>query len=325
MRIALAFLLSGCVAMPTNTGGSDTGSSSDDDTTMPTPEPPKPVAAGAYRVHSTIDLTPELVLPEPAEMVVLTLREFSTNPASAMIKLAAEAGVPAIDDLPSYVQDKLEGWINAEIAKVTINGTPITQVAGSIAGLAETSLSTLDVDSQLDTTANTHTLTQVNLPVFDTSFDLTVTQNATCSSSAGALAIGDHTYGLAYGEYIWTALNEKMLAEYGYDLRGALGAAVNCPSLAHTIANKCVWGYCVGHETQLTHICEAGLDEVAGRVHDKLAEMRFDALHFAAGKATLVDANRDGVAESLASGTWTAELNAGQGLRHVPATFTGER
>jgi hypothetical protein len=314
MRIALAFLLSGCVAMP--------GTSDD----VPTPTaPPKPVATGPYSVHSTIDLTPELVLPEPAEMVVLTLREFSTNPGGAMIDLAADAGVPAIDDLPSYVQDKLEGWIDAEIAKVTVNGTPITQVAGSIAGLAETSLSTLDVDSRLDTTASTHTLTQVNLPAFDASFDLGVTQPATCVSSAGALAIGDHTYGLAYGEYIWTALNHKMVAEYGYDLRGALGAAVNCPSLAHTVANKCVWDYCVGHETQLTDICEAGLDEVAGRVHDKLAEMRFDALHFIAGEATLVDANLDGVAEALAAGTWTAELDAGQGLRHVPATFTGER
>jgi len=315
--------------MPTNggpTGSDPTDDGGDDDSmTTPNPQPAKPVATGAYNVHSTIDLTPELVLPEPAEMLVLTLRDFSTNPAHAMIQLAADAGVPAIDDLPSYVQDKLEGWINAEIAKVTVNGTPITQVAGSIAGLAETSLSTLDLDSQLDTTANTHTLTHVNLPVLDASFDLTVAQPATCSSNDGALAIGDHTYGLAYGEYIWTALNDKMIADYGYDLRGALGAAVNCPSLAHTIANKCVLSVCVGHETQLKNICEAGLDEVAGRVHDKLAAMRFDALHFIAGQATLVDADHDGAAEALATGTWTAELNAGQGLRHVPATFTGER
>lgn len=326
MRIALAVLLTGCVAMPTHGGPTGDDQADDDDSmTTPNPQPAKPVATGAYHVHSTIDLTPELVLPEPAEMVVLTLRQFSTNPARAMIQLAADAGVPAIDDLPSYVQDKLEGWINAEVAKVTLDGTPITQVAGSIAGLAETSLSTLEVDSELDTTANTHTLTQVNLPVFAASFDLTVTQSATCSSNAGTLAIGDHTYGLAYGEYIWTALNAKMVADYGYDLRGALGAAVNCPSLAHTIANKCVLGVCVGHETQLKNICEAGLDEVAGRVHDRLAEMRFDALHFAAGKATLVDDNHDGAAEALAAGTWTAELNAGQGLRHVPATFTGER
>lgn len=327
MKVALAFLLTGCVAMPMP-GGDDVGSTGGD-STDPTPPPPKPIATGAYAVHSTIDLTPELVLPEPAEMVVLTLRQFSTNPADALLDLADEAGVPAVaeirDDLPDYVEDKLEGWINGEIAKVMINGTPITQVAGSIAGLAETQLSTLELDSQLDIDANTHTLTHVNLPAFDAAFDLTVSQSATCSSQEGALSIGDHMYGLAYGEYIWTAMNDKMVADYGYDLRGALGAAVSCAPLARTIANKCVWGYCVGHEAQLNEICEAGLDEAVERVHEKLTEMRFDALHFIEGTATLVDANKDGVAESLASGTWDAELNAGQGLRHVPATFIGER
>lgn len=315
MRIALAFLLSGCVAMPP---------AETETTPAPTPAPVV-VAMGAYDVHSTIDLTPELVLPGRAEAIVLTLRQFSMNPGAALLDLASDAGVPAIDDLPSYVQGKLEGWINAEIAKVTLDGRPITQVAGSVAALAETSLSTLDVDSELDIAANTHTLTRVNLPAFDASIDLTVTQIAACASRGGALAIGDHAYGLAYGEYIWTALNDQMVAEYGYDLRGALGAAVNCPALAQTIANNCVWGYCVGHQAQLTDICEVGLDEVAGRVHDKLAGMRFDALHFIAGNATLVDGNRDGVADTLSAGTWMAELNAGQGLRHVPATFTGER
>ena len=314
MRIALAFLLTGCVAMP---------ASNDDDTTVPTP--PKPVAQGAYDVHSSIDLTAELVLPQTAANVVVTLRDFSTNPAHTMLTLATEAGVPAIDDLPSYVEEKLEGWINAEIAKVTLDGTPITEVAGSIAGLAETSLSKLELDSKLDIAANTHTLQQVDLPAFGTSYAIAVTETATCSSSAGVLSIGDHTYGLAYGEYIWKAMNEHMVATYGVDLRGALGAAVNCPSLAATVAAKCVWGYCVGHEAELTAICEAGLDEVVERVHDKLAEQRFDAMHFITGTATLVDGDKDGVAEALAAGTWDAELNAGQGLRHAPATFIGTR
>lgn len=323
MRIALAFLLTGCVAMPTPDTGDDE-STTNPDTTMPT-TPPKPVAQGAYDVHSSIDLTVELLLPQTAENVVLTLRDFSTNPADTMLRLAAEAGVPAIDDLPSYVEEKLEGWINAEIAKVTLDGTPITQVAGSIAGLAETALSKMELDSKLDIAANTHTLQQVDLPAFGTSYEIAVTETATCSSSAGTLSIGDHTYGLEYGEYIWKAMNEQMVATYGVDLRGALGAAVNCPSLAATVADKCVWGVCVGHEAQLTDICEAGLDEAVERVHEKLAEERFDAMHFITGSATLVDSDKDGVAEALAAGTWNAELNAGQGLRHVPATFTGSR
>jgi hypothetical protein len=105
------------------------------------------------------------------------------------------------------------------------------------------------------------------------------------------------------------------------DVRGMLGQAINCPSLANTIASKCVLGVCVGHASELTTICEAGLDEIVDRVHAKVAALRLDALHLAQGSATLVDANHDGVAEALASGIWTAEINAGQGLRHVPATF----
>jgi hypothetical protein len=335
MRIALAFLVAStapaCVAIPDG----------DDHSTSPTQpsQPPPPVAAGAYHVQSTIDLTIEALLPEPAEDVVVTLRNFSTSPGDTLLDLAGDAGVPAVqeirDDLPDYVEDKLVGWIDGEIAKVTINGTPVTQVAGTIAGLAETALTQLSLDSELSVGSGTATHALTTLDLTPAGFDVTIalddlpadlrSATPTCTSSKGTLSIGDHTYGLPYGEYIWTAINRSMVAQYGVDLRGALGAAVSCPTLAHTIAMKCVWGYCVGHETQLTEICEAGLDEAVARVHDRLAEERFDALHFATGTATLVDSNNDGIADRLDGGVWTAELNAGLGLRHAPATFTASR
>jgi hypothetical protein len=100
---------------------------------------------------------------------------------------------------------------------------------------------------------------------------------------------------------------------------------VNCPHVAETIAHKCVLGVCVGHADLLEELCEAGLDEVVGIAHDKIAELRFDALHFAAGRARLVDGTGDGIADALAGGVWTAEINAGFGLRPVPATFTATR
>jgi hypothetical protein len=333
MRIALAFLLAAatpaCVAMPYG----------DDHDSDPSDPPPPPVASGTYHVHSNIDLTVEALLPQPAEDVVLTLRNFSTSPGDTLLDLAGDAGVPAVqqihDDLPDYVEDKLIGWIDGEIAKMTINGTPITQIAGTTAAQAETALTQLAIESELSINngSATHDLTTLDLTPagLDKTFSLADlpsdmrSQTATCSSTKGTLSIGDHTYGLPYGEYIWTAINEQLVAQYRYDVRGALGAAVNCPTLSHTIANKCVVGYCVGHETQLNQICEAGLDEAVNRMHDKLAEEKFEAIHFAAGTATLVDANKDGAAEALTGGVWTAEINAGQGLRHVPATFTASR
>jgi hypothetical protein len=124
---------------------------------------------------------------------------------------------------------------------------------------------------------------------------------------------------------MWTAINQAVTAQYGSDVHGVIANAVNCPALAHTVAAKCYLGYCVGHEAQLVSICNAGVDEMVERVHDKFSELRFDAIHFAAGSATIVDADHDGAAEALTGGVWTAEINAGMGLRHVPATFTATK
>lgn len=320
-------------------GGSSTGGGSGMGSGSGSSAPLAPVASGTYKVRSDIDLTVELLLPTPAADMVQTLRDFSTHPAHTLFDLAEDAGVPAVgtirDALPSYVEDKLEGWIDGEIANLSISGVPVTQVAGGVASLAETAFSQFALESELAITgdAATHTLTTVNLSPTGImrSYslaaipDVVTTATPACSSSEGALSIGDHTYGLPYGEIVWQAMNDEMVASYGMDIRGALGAAIACPSLAQRIANKCVYSYCVGHAAELTSICERGLDEVVDRAHAKVAAMRIDALHFAAGSAQLGDEDGDGLAETLDAGTWDAELNAGLGLRHVPATFTATR
>ena len=352
IALALAFVLVGCVASnPSDTDtdtdtdtGSDTGDGSDsgsgsgsgsDTDTEATP----PVASGAYQVRSDIDLTVEALLPEQPANMVVTLRDFSTNPARTLFDLAEDAGVPAVqeirDALPGYVEDKLEGWLNGELNKLTLDGVPVPQVAGNIAALAETALTQFALDSELTIAGSTatHTLKAIDLApagittryVIESLPSDIITATTACSTSAGSLTLGDHGYALQYGEYLWRALNQAVTAQYGSDIRTALGAAVNCPALAQTIANKCYLGYCVGHAAELTEICEAGLDEVVERVHDEFLALRFDALHFAAGTATMVDADEDGTVEALTAGVWDAEINAGLGLRHVPATFTATK
>ena len=108
---------------------------------------------GDYQVTSQIDITIETLLPQPVEDIVSSAREFSVNPAHTLITLADSAGVPAVgtlrDYLPDYVEGKLEGWINDEIAKLTIAGIPVTQVAGTFAALAETTLTQVSLESEL--------------------------------------------------------------------------------------------------------------------------------------------------------------------------------
>lgn len=332
MKRALALcLVAACGASP---GASDT------DDPVGTPENPVPFKTGPYQVVNSVDFTVEAILPAQAELVVSTLRALSTNPAHALITIADEAGVPAVGTLygliPGVIKDKLEGWINDEIAKVKIGGKPITDYAGEVAGLADLALTHFAVDSELTIHGGTatHRITAldlmpaglpIKLPISGLAGDLLTQEPTVATGDAGALTLGDQHFGLNYGEYAWQGLNAASQDLFGADIRGALGHALNCPNLAHNVADKCVLAVCVGHEAELTSICEGGLDAIVNLVHDRLAAMRLDAFHLAAGQATLVDVDGDGVGDTITAGTWQAELNLGQGLRHTPATFTGTR
>ncbi len=329
MRLALTTFttlvsLAGCLH--------DDPSTDDDDSVGAGGSSTYPVANGSYQVTSRIDITIEALLPQPVENIVVTARDFSTNPAHTLISLADSAGIPAVgtlrDYLPDYLEGKLEGWINDEIAKLAIAGVPVTQVAGNFAALAETALTRVSLESELTISGGeaTHRLTTLDLAPTGIDEQLSlggfpsdvVTATTTATTSKGTLALGTHTFGLAYGEYAWRALESACTAEYGAGIRATLGTAVNCPSLASRVASNCVWGVCVGHRAELTQICEAGLDEVVERIHDEFSALRFDAIRFGAGSARVTSTG-------LTDGVWTAEINAGMGLRHVPATFSATR
>jgi hypothetical protein len=334
MKILLALsLLAGC-ALP-QTADSTDGDDAPPVTSPPVVTAPPVVAAGAYQVRSQIDVTVEAVLPAPAEELVVTLRDFSVHPGHTLIDLAEQAGVPAVSELrallPDALEIRLEGWLDDEIGKLRIDGVPATQLAANAAALAESALTQFELGSelQLDGEQATHRLTAIDFAPAGLDARLAVeteiSASAPAASRAGELSIGDHRFGLAYGEYIWRAVDAEIARQFGGGIRAALGRAIDCPQLAQTIANKCVLGVCVGHASQLGELCERGLDEVVGIAHDRITAVRFDALHFAAGSAHLVDTSGDGVADALANGVWTAEINAGAGLRPAPATFTATR
>jgi hypothetical protein len=347
MRIVLASLLAaGCVIPGVGTSGDDgddtdgtggTGGSGGSGMTQPLPPPP--VASGTYRVTSTIDLTIEALLPESLFDIVVTLRDFQANPAHTIFDLAEDAGVPAVgtirDALPWFLEDKLEDWINGYIAGITVDGTPITSLAGEVVALAETALTQFAIDSEMtiDGSSVTHTLTGLDFNpagidahiTWDVTWNDITTTTATFRASRTTATVGDHDFAIAYGEYAWRAMEQAFIAHHGLGIYDTVMAAVNCEGLATSISQKCVSGYCVGHKTELKAVCVRGVEEVVERAYRKFAEQRFDMLHFAAGSATLVDADNNLDAEAMTGGVWTAEINAGLGLRPVPATFTATR
>jgi len=299
-----------------------------------------PAKTGPYQLVSTVDFTIEAILPPQIEDVVVTLRDFSTNPAKALLDLAERRGVVAVTilraALPGTLEDKLEGWINAEIEKLKIAGKPITEYAGQIAMLAEIALTQFAVDSELsiDGGAATHRITGLDLhpagidfrlPIGGLAGDILTQEPSIEVADRGAMSLGDQHFGLQYGEYAWRGIEAASTLAFGGGVRATLGTAINCPSLAKTIASKCLLTVCVGHEAELRAICEGGLDAVVDFAHDKLAAMRLDVLHFAEGAARLVDDDGDGVGDRIEGGVWQAELNLGLGLRHAPASFTGAR
>jgi hypothetical protein len=333
MRIAIlaTLLAAGCgVSADDGTGSDPVG----------TPENPVPSKEGPYAVRNSVDFTVEAVLPKPAEVVVATLREFSTNPGGALVAAADAAGVPALGTLygvlPGPLKDRFEGWINDFVEKLKINGKPITAYAGDIAMLAELALSQFAVTSELDMRGGTanHRLTGVDLnpagidvvlPIGGLAGDI-LTQDPTVTvAEGGFVTVSEQHFGLMYGEYAWQGIEAASTQLFGQGVRATLGKAVNCPALAANIADKCVLGVCVGHQSLIEDICEGGLDTIVNLAHDAMAANKIEALHLISGTVRLVDDDGDGVGDRLVDGNWDAEMNLGLGLRHTPATFEGSR
>ena len=336
--VSLALLVGACGTEPPG-GGDD---ANEDGGTQANPVPYK---SGPYHVQTAVDFTIEAVLPPQIETVVQFLRLFSTNPARAIFDLAEAKGVPAVgiirDVLPGVLEDKLEGWINDEIAKVKINGKPVTAYAGQLAALAEIALSEFALESSLNIDSidgqaakATHTMTALDLKPMGIDFRLPIgglagdilTQKPDISwTEGGAFGLGEQHFGLNYGEYAWQGMQAVSKQVFGDDIRNTLGKALNCAGIAKAVAGKCVLGVCVGHETELKAVCNGGLDALVDFTHDKIAAMRLEVFHFASGNARLVDDDGDGYGDRIVDGVWAAEMNLGLGLRKAPATFTGAR
>jgi hypothetical protein len=323
MRLAfLAIVLVGCVAPDADVLDPDP-----DPQPEPEPEPqpePEPLACeGAYQVDTVLDIQAAAVLPQQAYDAVELIRGLRDNPGETLFDLAEEAGVPAVgevrDALPSYLEDRLYGWIDGELASYTHGDSPIAVVIDRILTIAETVIAELRLSSELtvEDELAVHRLRAIAFAVdaYEVGFDLDAPATATASHTDDTLTLGAHAYGLPYGEYALAAVQSILQAELGTDLRGVLGLLVDCPTLADTIANKCYWNQCVGHESQLAAVCEGGLDYLAQEIIERVSAMRFDALTLQSGTATQT-------ADGLSDGTWTATIDAGMGPRSAPGRFT---
>jgi len=293
-----------------------------------TPESPVP-GADAYAVRSRVRVP--LDLPD-VTAAIAELRAFAGGGGATL--LAETSGTPSaqvLSSLPASLKTNLPAWIDTELDKQKITTMTARQAVGRVGDMAQTIVDGFVVDSSLSITPSgaSHTVTgltfepaslQIVVPVgglvadkLDQDLDATV-------GESGALELGDHTFGLAFGSHAWQGINLASQTTFGGDL--SVIESLNCDSLAQSVAARCVSGSCVGHASDIATVCRGGLASLVERLRDALAPVEMTTLRLASGSAHLVDDNGDGLADRIIEGTWHLEADAGAGIHTAQVSFT---
>lgn len=268
---------------------------------------------GTYTTHT------ELVV-APLKDATALLHELQASPGQAILDAAKMAGVPVVDDVPDILQSHLAGWISDAI------GQGARDTAGDVADLVDVTLGSAELDSTLvfDGLTVEHRITA--LEIADQSLvipgdapDLIVTADADAYLQGSTVVIGDHAFGLPYGELALRALDAAAQQRWHHSIPELIAAAINCPSVAQSVASQCMFGECVGHADSLDAACAAGVAELAGELHDQVANLRFDVLRLSSGRAQMSDDRT-----TISEGAWAATANLGIADLDVDAPFTAQ-
>jgi hypothetical protein len=302
-----------------------------------TPENPIPEDGLAYEVKSKIDFTVNGVVPQQVADASAVLRSFSQNPASTLLSKADQTAVQQLKSaLSSTLAGSLEGWINTEIDKARIATKTMRQYASDLAAITDASLTRFTLESTLTMTPTKATHRLANLSFKPLSYDIVVLIGGMAADvltqfpsltvgQAGALQLGDQHFGLAFGHHAWSGIELSSTTIFGSGVQATFVTGLNCATLAKNVAARCLSSSCVGHETQLKAICDAGTTALVDQLRTRVAAVDLDVFRFIAGSARLMDDNGDGLADRIIEGNWDAEINLGLGLRKAPATFAATR
>jgi len=301
-----------------------------------TPENPIPEDNLPYAVTSRIDFTLNGTSPPAVADAVASLKAFAANPAKTMLGLADPTQVQQLKTaIGTTLSNNLEGWINTELDKARIATKTLRQVSTDVASITETSLTRFYLNSTLTMTPakTTHALTGLNFKpasvdivvlIGGISADQLTQHPALTVAEAGSLALGDHHFGLAFGDHAWSGINLATTTMFGNGVQTTFVNGTSCSTLAKAIAAKCSTT-CVGHESELRAICDGATAKLVGQLRERVAAFHLDLFRFASGNAHLLDENYDGLADRITDGMWSVELNLGTGVRQASAPFTASK
>jgi hypothetical protein len=301
------------------------------DERLGTPESPLP-QEDAYRVKSRLDLGFE---PAKLAAAVADFEALAGNPARVLLAQGGSGVGELLAALPAALDDRLEGWLNVEIDKQRILGKTPRQFATDIAAFTETTLTQFTLESSLSITPGgvVHSLMGLNfrpsgldiiIPIGGLKADALTQRTEVEVGTGGALWLGEQRFNLAFGTHAWQGLNLASSTLYGTDLATALDDALGCPAVATAVATRCYNGTCVGHASQLQAICERAASTIVTQLSERITAFELAGIHFVQGTATLVDTNRNGVAETISGGAWAIEVDLGAGPRAATGTFLAQ-
>jgi hypothetical protein len=316
---------------------------------------------GSYQLANHIDLASAGILPDIASTTLEQLSKLKTDPAGAIIGILQASNAPVastlLSALPAVIKQQLATFIDDSVFAAVYQGAPVTeQIAGVISDIASL-VTAFQLDTQLDLTAPdpegaasaTHALVGVTFTVADKSLVvrapelLSAATQGSCDATAlhiverasdvenGVLDLHDHALGLPLGDFTIHGIDLLVQAKLGQPtLRAALGTLVNCSAVAKDVSTRCVGPVCVGHESDIENLCNAGLDAIVADVDTQLKALNIKTLHFHDGEAEMWDAASDGskvdgIIDRLDHGVWTLGVDIGTGEHPAHADFTGVR
>jgi len=328
------------------------GCGPDDDS--PTVDVDPAPLAGTYAVTSRFEVPATVAAPGPLGDALRLVHGLATDPGTALLDFAEEAGVPAVSELrlvlPDALESELTGWMSDHLESAAVDGVSPHDRIVELDDAIRSVLLRWELSSTLVLpagAAGTHA--PVSLAFDSPAGPVTIPLDATAPVTAGAgvtatvswpdgaggaaaAAVGEHAMGIPFGRYALRGLDAILLARYGEeDVRALLAGAVSCEALAASVAGRCVGFLCVGHEEELRDVCEGGLDAAAGRIEEEILGLDFQAIRFEQGAATAVGAappSAEGAAteaSALDDGRWTATIDLGQGEEAATATFIAVR
>ncbi len=319
---------------------------------------------GGYEVTTELDLAASGMLGDTVGGTLVLLSDFHDDPAGTLIGLLILYDVPIItqiyDLLPGALESELEGWLNDAVFDVIFDGVPaletvvefIDEVASISRNVDMKTALALEPPGAGGGMEGRHELSSfgfhyrgftATVPVPDFAADLTaadphgrlmVVDSPNPAAPQALLEIDQHSFGIPYGEMLFSAISDFLYAPMGVtSLGGLLNAWIDCAGIASAVGDHCIWTACVNDfvsESEIASVCTDGLNLIGDLVDDQIRSWRFDLIDFEMGRCEMYDvgysdANGDFTIDALAGGEWVTHVTMNGSSYTLESPFEGRR